>query len=364
MNNRNFRITILINSLSGGGAERVSCNLANYLYEQGLVVDVIALSKNKNEFNLKKGIKKIYLINDNEKMGKIRKYLIRKKRLKEYMVSNRDIASYIVMMPATSFLLTSLKNNTQSKIIVSERNNPGSYELISRLMMRYATKKCDGLVVQTEEIGKWHSGVKNKVVIPNAVNKDIVFPKRTCVEKKIVAVGKLKKQKNYPMLIEGFSVFSEKHPDYSLEIYGQGCEEKTIKKLIHKYNLGGRVRLNGYTDKVLEHIVNAACFVMTSNYEGISNALIEAMSMGLPCVATDCDGGGARELITDAENGFLIQKNSVKDLVSALEKIVSDETVARNISRNAKDGMHKYDYDVIYGRWLDYILETVRRGER
>ena len=119
------------------------------------------------------------------------------------------------MLPITIYLLVRLKKYIRGKVIISERNNPSTYKLYEKLIMKYASKRCDGLVVQTKVIGEWYSKNKNQIVIPNAVNKDISFSERKSsdLKDKIVAVGRLDKQKNYPMLLEGFKIFSSKHPE-------------------------------------------------------------------------------------------------------------------------------------------------------
>ena len=152
--------------------------MANYLNENGYNVDVLTMSNKRDAYKLDDEIKRINLLDEKERKGKINDTLIRMRRLKKYVKDNQNISCYIVMLPITIFMLIRLKKLTSGRIIISERNNPGSYKLYEKMIMRYAARRCDGLVVQTEEIGKWYKHVKNKVVIPNAINKDIVFPKR------------------------------------------------------------------------------------------------------------------------------------------------------------------------------------------
>lgn len=360
------RITLFISSLSGGGAERVVCNLANYLHDSGYSVDVITMSDKPSKYILDKHIHRVCLLKEDERGNKIYNICLKRKRLKEYMINNQDVSCYVAMLPMAIFMLMQLRKYTASKMIISERNMPSSYSVARKIMMKYSAKKCDGLVVQTKEIGKWYNNMKNKVVIPNAVNKDIDFPKRQKIEKKIVAVGRLEKQKNYPMLIRAFVAFGAKCPEYRLEIYGQGSQEKKIRKLIKEYGLGNKVEIRGFVENVSEQIVDACCFVMTSDYEGISNALIEAMCIGVPCVATDCDGGGARSLIKNEKNGVLIEKNNDEQLTEALCKIALDSKYAKRLSDNAMRLREELAYQEIYNKWLEFIernngVESVRK---
>lgn len=361
---RKRRMTLFIGGLSGGGAERVTCNLANYLDESGHIVDVITLSDKKGTYRLNDDIRRVCLMKEDERTNPMHNLCLRQRRLRQYVLNNRDVVCYVAMLPLVVFMMTQLKKRVDGKIIISERNNPTSHSLTEKIMMKSAARRCDGLVVQTEEISEWYKGIKEKIVIPNAINKDIVIPRRKKIEKKIVAVGRLEKQKNYPMLIKAFSILSTLYPEYVLEIYGQGRQKEKIEKSIKKYRIEDRVRLMGYVDNVSELISNASCFVMTSNYEGIPNALIEAMCIGLPCIATDCDGGGAKSLIKDGKNGFLIGKNDVSNLVKLMRLIISDAKRANELGENAKRIKDTIGYEVIYGKWDDYIMKIVGNGER
>ena len=352
-----MKITFFISSLTGGGAERVTSNLANYLVENNYDVTIITMSDVQDTYKKNKNIKRVYLINKNERKNKVKDFILRYKRLKKYVKNNQDVDCYIVMLPETIFMLSSLKKYISGKLIISERVNPKSYKFLKKIIMRYSAKKCDGLVVQTGEIGKWYKN-KNKIVIPNAINKNIIMKKSADSEKKIVAVGRLEKQKNYPMLIKAFNIFSKKYPDYILEIYGVGNEEKKLKQMVNEYKLQDKIIFKGYVNNISEHIYNSSIFVITSNFEGISNSLIEAMCIGLPCISTDCDGGGARELIKNNENGILIPKNDVLKLVQSMEKIIENPDFAKFISNNAKMLNNTLSYEKIYSKWLNYIKDV------
>ena len=354
------RITLFIGSLSGGGAERVTCNLANYLNENGYNIDVVTMSNKRDTYKLDDRIKRVNLLDEKERKGKISDTLIRMRRLKKYVKDNQDVMCYIAMLPVTIFLLIRLRRLTNSKIIISERNNPRSYKLYEKLMMRYASKRCDGLVVQTKEIGNWYNKIKNKVVIPNAINKDVIFPRRGEIEKKIVSVSRLEKQKNIPMLISAFEKFQVNHPDYILEVYGKGSLEKDLKELIKKRKLNDKIILMGYVDNISDRITNAACFVLTSNYEGMPNALIEAMCIGIPCVATDSDGGGVRELIRNNENGFIVEKDNKDELALRMAEIVENPVLARRVAKNARALKADLGSNAIYKRWLWFIRQTTK----
>lgn len=353
------KIAFFIGSLAGGGAERVVCNLANYLSSNGYFVSIITMSDPPDAYEVNKDVRRIFLLRSDERKNKLKDLAMRKKRLKEFIVKHKDIDCYIAFLPATIFLLTLMKKHFKGKLIISERNNPESYSLAERIMMKYAARRCDGLVVQTKAIGEWYKNVKDKTIIQNAINDDIVFPSRRVVHKKLVAVGRLSKQKNYPMMIEAFKRINESYPNYTLEIYGAGNQKDNIAEAIERLDLQDKIVLKGYQKDVHASIANATCFVMTSNYEGMSNALIEAMCIGLPCVATDCDGGGAREVIENDKNGLLVRKNDVDGFVEAVKKIIRDKKYADILSANAKNIRIMLKSDKIYSRWQKYIERII-----
>ena len=353
------KIAFFIGSLAGGGAERVVCNLANYLSANGYSVSIITMSDALDAYKVDRGVDRIFLLKSTERKNKLQDMMTRRKRLKEYILNNKDIDCYVAFLPTTIFLLTLMRKFIKGKVIISERNNPESYSLMERMMMKYAMKRCDGLVVQTKTIGEWYKNVKDKTVIQNAINDDVIFPERKVIRKKLVAVGRLSRQKNYPMMIEAFKRINRKYPDYTLEIYGTGNQEKKIAGLIRNAKLRDKVILKGYERDVHTSIADATCFMMTSNYEGMSNALIEAMCIGLPCVATDCDGGGAREIIKDGCNGSLVKKNDIDGFVDAVERIICDSEYAKKLSKNAKNIKIMLESDKIYFRWLKYIERIV-----
>lgn len=354
-----IKITFVISSLSGGGAERVTCNLANYFFEKGYSVDVVTFSNKNDTYRLSNGIDRFCLLDEADRKGRIHNIRAIRKELKRYVMTHCDVSCYVVMLPISSFLLARLRRHINGRIIVSDRVDPASYGLMNRFFMNYAVKRCDGLVVQTKSISDWYKNVKNRVVIPNAINKDIVLPLHKKTEKKFVAVGRLSRQKNYQMLIRAFEMFSFKYPDYVLEIYGQGGLEQELKSLVKEKGLAGKVKFMGYVKNVSERISNATCFVMSSNYEGMSNALIEAMCIGLPCVVTDCDGGGARELIKNGENGLLVEKGSSEKMAEKMIEVVENDGLRNMMVVNAKKMRDELDSERIYGKWLDFVEKNI-----
>ena len=350
-----LKIALLISSLSDGGAERVTCNLANYLSDYDNDVTMITMSDIDDTYPVNSEIKRYYLLTKKNSKNFIYNNFLRYKRLKQFLLNNDEIDCYITMLPIPSFMLMKLKKYTRAKIVYAERNNPKSYAIYKQIMMKYIQGKCDGLVVQTKVIGQWYKS-KNMIIIPNAINKEFLTNKdRKNIKNKIVSVGRLEKQKNYPMLIKAFSLFLDNNPDYTLEIYGKGSLYEHLKIIASDLKIADKVIFKGYTKNIIDSISDAKMFVMTSDFEGMPNALIEAMCLGVPCISTDCDGGGAQELIKNNVNGILINKNDVESLVQSMERIASNKEFAKDLSGNSILLREELSFEKIYCRWLQFI---------
>ncbi len=139
--------------------------------------------------------------------------------------------------------------------------------------------------------------------------------------KNIATFGRLSKQKNHQLIIKAFSQISNKYPDVCMKIYGEGEEEKNIRELIVQFGLVNRVRLMGNTKNVKEKMLETDIFVLSSNYEGLPNALIEAMAVGIPCISTECPTG-PRDLIKNEVNGLLVPCNDTSAMASAMERLL------------------------------------------
>ena len=149
--------------------------------------------------------------------------------------------------------------------------------------------------------------------------------------------------------------------DYKLVIYGDGELRDSLTEFIRKLNIEDKVELPGFVNNINESISKASMFVLSSNVEGIPNALIEAMSLGLPCVSTRCAGGGAEFLIEDGVNGLLAPVNDVNALAGAMERVLSDKEFANKLGNNAIKLREKFASEVIYGKWLNVIESVIKK---
>lgn len=357
-------ISFFIGGLSGGGAERVVCNNANYLVELGNNVTILTMSDDEPTYPLSSEIKRYALILKNERKGFIYNAFKRLFRLAKYIRSNRpDI--YVVMLPLTTIMLLLLKCFTDSPIIAAERNNPASYTKSIQKLLRLTASKANGWVFQTEEARNWYGKATGKAkvqIIPNAINPDfIIEPYRGEREKTIVTAGRLTAQKNHKLLIQAFAKITPHFPDFQLVILGDGPLKEQLKTIAVEQGIEGKVLLTGYTSNIGEKIKDASLFVLSSDFEGMPNALMEAMALGLPCVSTDCKGGGARFLIDDRKNGLLTPTGDVEALAKAMERMLSDREFAYRCGVEAHKICERLAPEKIYGEWKRFIEEIVKK---
>ena len=265
---------------------------------------------------------------------------------------------------------------TKAKYVVSERVDPYSYRRKISKMRFFLMQYAHGSVFQTEGAQKFFEKTypkiyNNSTVIPNpvVVNETVRemqgrIPSYDEREKRIVTVGRLSlRQKRQDVLLEAFKMFHEKHPDYKLEIYGDGEDGGRIGAKIYEMGMSDIVSLAGRTNEVEKAIFKAAAFVLTSDFEGIPNALIEAMSIGVPCVSTDCSPGGASLLINDGENGFVVPCADANAIAEKLSIVVSDAEISDRFSQNGPAISGEFSEEKIADMWEKYFSGIVTDGE-
>lgn len=357
-----MRITIFISALSGGGAERVSCNLANFLSKKGHSVEILTMGEATPAEPLLEGIKEIPLLRDAERGNSKLDVFKRVLRLRKYMKKEK-VDAYVVFLTHLTRLMAAFSHLTKAPIIMSERADPKVYSGKTQKALRKACTKLDGAVFQTEEAKDWYAPCLKEtegIIIPNAINPVFLRPKYEGEkEKVIIGAGRLDGQKNFPLLISSFAQIAEKFPEYKLVIYGKGGLLESLKSFAEEKGVGDRVEFPGFATNMPEILEKASMFVLSSDYEGMPNALMEAMASGLPCISTDCGGGGARFLIQDGENGLLVPQKGEEKMAEAMRKILSDADFAKSLSENARKLQETLAPENIYGAWEEFILKKI-----
>ncbi len=351
-------IIIITTALGNDGAERVLTELANEWVRHGHKVMVVQTDYNKDSCNYSLD-KRVKLTNLHfNRKNRFQWYLREINYIVKLLKKHRNAVA-LAFLSRSFYILAICSLFVKNKLIFSERNDPSRWpkRLFQRKMRDYAFNMADICVFQTEDAKKYFpSKVQKKgVVIPNPCNPDL--PEIYCGERRkvIVSASRLTDQKNLGMMIKAFSVFIKKHPDYKLEIYGEGEERKNLEKMIMDMKLQNSVSLPGFAENIHEKMRDCAMYVCSSDYEGISNSMIEALGMGLPTISTDCPVGGAREVITDGENGLLVPVGDIEALHKAMTRVIEKKGLSDKLSHNAYHIRDKLQIGNIGDKWLELM---------
>ena len=233
-------------------------------------------------------------------------------------------------------------------------------------MLKIATKICafsDGGVFQTSQARDYYKRLKHKsIVLPNPVvlNHDVNPVPLKERKEDIVWVGRIKNsQKRIDVLLNAFKCIHGVNPKLKLSIYGDGPDEVEVKNLVKQLGIQDYVVFHGSTDNVLEVIKNYSLMILSSDYEGIPNVIIEAFMSEVPVVSTDCSPGGARVLIEDGVNGFIVPIRDYKALSERACHLLDDPMLAEQFIEKSKDRLKKFDSATIFDKWNSFLERLV-----
>jgi len=311
-----MRIAFLFGSMSRGGAERVVASLSNTFCNQGDEIAIITMDNNPSGYPLDEKVQHIRLNlagKSKNKLQSITKNVRKLQRLRSVIKHGKYDAVVAFFLRDAVLLQYAFPFNRKFKLIASERANPNTRKLSKAIKWQYdkMLPKVDGFIFQTARVSMCYPEKLRNIgtVIHNGVFPEILpvdlptFNARR--HQDICAVGRLNEQKGYDILLEAFRKFRIAHPEHHLHIYGEGALQKDLEAQIAQAELSDHVTLHGSVPNVMFEVADMGMFVMASRYEGMPNALMEAMACGLPCVSADCDFGPG-ELIRNGENGILV----------------------------------------------------------
>lgn len=351
-----MKILFVLGSMTKGGAERVVANLSNNFCSKN-EVSIIVTPPDKPMYELNPKINYYCLDEKSPKEKLITRNFRRISKLHKLLKAIKpDII--LSFLPEPTYRLMIANFFMKYKTIISVRNDPNiEYNnFIKKMLVKLLYSRADGFVFQTVDAQKWFNTKiqRNSVIIPNPINPNFVTnPYTGTREKSIVTVGRLVEQKNHQFLIESFSIIHKKHPEYILKIYGDGPLKKELQTLITKLNLSKCIFLMGEVDDVKKEIYKAGMFVLTSNYEGMPNALMEAMAMGIPCISSNCPIGGPKFLINDGKNGYLYELNQKEELINKIEIVITND-MSKIITESCKIS-ETLNPQKINDQWMSYI---------
>ena len=352
-----MKIAFSLPGMGFGGSERVVSLLANEFEKRGNEVFILSLAGDtESAYPLNEGVK---LIPITDQSSTIRTWLTFRKTCKSLQPDMVLAFMTGLGVAASTFLI-----GTKIPVIISERNDPfakgRALNLKLKVMELFSHRFTAGYVFQSEGAKAYFpkSIQKKSCIILNPLNS-ASLPERDPgqVDNRIVSVGRLHPQKNQKMLIDAFAASKAKE-QHTLHIYGEGALRKELEQQIQSLGLSNKVFLEGNSQKVHEEIKQAKLFAFTSDYEGLPNALMEAMAIGLPCISTDCSPGGARMLIQNGENGILIPCGDTEQFTLELDTLCTDAEKLKEFSEKSQKIKKETTVEAISKKWLDFIKQV------
>lgn len=356
-------------TLTSGGSERVMSLLANQLAERGHRVEIVNLNKHIVFYPIHKDV---YLSFAEEevgcsiikKIGWLRKYVQTKKP---------DVV--VPFMEAVYCVTLLALIGVHIPVISSERIDPRHSPRVRNILRKIFLPLTTHLVVQTKDIKAFYPKFiqKKTSIIYNPVSETVFQLQEEPKENVIISVGKLDGQKNQKLLINAFASIAEDFPEWRLVIYGEGRERDSLESLIkslsptlprkegvlngYENSISNRILLPGRCETVIEEMNRAKVFAFSSDFEGMSNAILEAVCVGLPVVTTNVSG--AKELVKEGEGGFVVPIRDEKALANALHKILSNKELREKMALANKARAKDFKQDMIVNQWEELIKKIV-----
>lgn len=356
-------IVIVTKNMAAGGAERVIAQLLGKWCTKGCHCTLILLEKEEIFYKLPSNLKvyEIGKVHEQFYIDKILKYRKVRKLLK---LIQPDIVLSLPEEIGIYVLLAMV--GTKTPIVVSERNNPWvmPYKRISRVLRKMVYPRAAGVIFQTDAASFFfHESIRRKgIVLPNPLDlARIPRPWKGKRKKVIVTAGRLEPQKNQKLLIDAFAIVHKDFSEYRLLIFGDGSLRNDLENYAKEILIEDSYEFRGNSSHLLEEIKDASLFVMTSDYEGVPNVLIEAMATGIPVVSTDCAPGGAAALIKNGINGYLVPTGNVVPLIKVIRQQLSDPVNAEIMAHEALKVKQQFDATIVAEMWFDYLKTVSER---
>ena len=363
-----MNIVFVVPGMSFGGAERVISILANKLVDRGHQVNI-------GVFNIE-AQNCLYELDNRVKLDFIKSFRFHPVSNMKKSLSNLEnyfstvhpsVVISFTNVVASQCSIVCKKNNIP--MIFSERNDPKKllHGIKNNIFQHVLVHNVQNMVFQTRGAMNMYPHrvqAQSEIILNPLELQNLSSIRKGERENLIVSVGRLAPQKRHDILIKAFAKISDKYPDYILKIYGEGSLREADENLISSLHLEDRIILMGTSKDILAQICNATLFAFTSDYEGLPNALIEAMALGLPCVSTKCSPGGAEELIQDGINGRLVDCNDHEEFAQTMDEMLSNYETSKKMGIEAMKIRERVDVEYIVDKWEAFIEKVIMVGDK
>lgn len=348
---------LITGSLECGGAERQISDMANYWSDRGVRVTLATWTGPEiaDFYDTRPEVRRIHL--DDKSTGRIRVNLRRVQKLRRLLAETRPdaVLSFLTRSNVPTILAAV---GLGLRVLVSERTQPAreiGLPLPWKLLRRIAYPLCNGVVCQTESTSAWvrRNWRIPSFVIPNALR---ALPEAgSAREPLVLAVGSLKPEKGFDLLLQAFATIAREFPEWRLTILGEGSQREHLERMRDQLGLAGRVEMPGRIQDVEGWMTRAGVVAQPSHFEGFPNAVLESMGMGAAVVSSDCEAGPA-EMIKDGVNGRLVPVGDVAALAQALAELLSDPAERERLGREASKVRERYSQQRVMGQWQALLV--------
>lgn len=349
------KICFAIHCIGHGGAERVVSILCSRFAEKGYDVHLICNHQREWEYPISPLVTRHIIGEDVSCIRPVASYQ-RISRMRR--ICKREEFDVLIAFMSMNEYSVFATYGMRTKNVISTRLAPEVLynTFFKRTFARLLLSTASGAVFQTVAAQKWFPArlQQKSIVIFNPIASEFYDVPREPIEGRIVATGRLVRQKNYPLMLEAFAFVAQSH-GVKLVICGKGEELDDLKARTDRLGISDIVTFCGQCDDVPSALSKADIYLLTSDYEGLPNALMEAMAVGVPCVATDCLGGGSRLLMGDSERGMLVPRGESRKIAEAIISLLDNPELKLKLASSAKEFAGCFSVDSCFQEWERYI---------
>ncbi len=352
-----MKVLLYISTIRGGGAARVMVNLANGFVEKDHNICFVTNFPDVHEYSLSEGVKRINIETEESKGNVLSKNIARINKLRKIVKAEKpDVC--LAFMRENNFRLALATKGLKTKTVVSIRSDPkkeyrqsGSKQ-IANILYRWV----DGIVFQTEDAKAFFpEKIRSKSAIIFNQVEDKFFNQNSETGEYILASGRLTKAKNYPMMLRAFKRVLEEFPNETLRIFGDGALEEELEREVGQLEIKEHVQFMGFSNDMSTNYLKAKFLVLTSDYEGMPNAVLEALASSTPVISTDCPCGGPKMVIRDGINGFLTPVGDDKVCAEKMIYLLKNPVVRAEMKTHAYESSDAFRSSIVLDTWIEYM---------
>ena len=364
MNSKKF--VFYVNSLIKAGAQRVILNLTESLLKKGHQVTIVTTLVYETEYELPKGAKRIISDIGEDEITSNRITNLKRRFLKLRNIWKSEQPDVIIsFIGKNNFMAILTAWGLDIPVVTSVRGDPNEEysSKTAKFLAKTLMGKATGIVLQTQDAMNYFPKRMHKkaIILDNPLNPEFIEEyyegKRS---NEIVSVGRIDSNKNQKLIIDAFYQITEEFPNMKLVLYGDGEDREKLLNYVQNNPYSERILFPGAVNNVKERIKKAKLFVLSSNTEGMPNALMEALALGIPGISTDCPCGGPKMLMDGKENGILVPVGDSIKMAEAMRTILGNEELWNRYSRNAYKITESLNPDKVNEKWENYLISQCK----